>query len=145
MIAAGFTGKIWTVWAIGGLLCEGRIICAKCAKSLICRNMQEMKVLSVFHFFLMRTGRLKQAIGPNEICLDKGLWPLDRPIHMRVGCKMKHCINRLFLQYLLDSIRICDVSLDETKPRILAVLRKVLPPTRIGQLVQHHYPAYPGH
>ena len=58
---------------------------------------------------------------------------------------MKHCINRLFLQKLLDSIRICDVSLGETKPRILAVLRKVLPPTRIGQLVQHHYPAYPGH
>ena len=79
MIAAGFTGKIWTVWAIGSLRCEGRIICAKCAKSLICRNMQEMKVLSVFHFFLMRTGRLKQAIGPTRFVWIKASGPsIDR-------------------------------------------------------------------
>jgi hypothetical protein len=31
--------------------------------------------------------------------------------------------------------------MDKTKPGILAALREVLPPTRIGQLVKHHYPA----
>ncbi len=85
-----------------------------------------------------RTRSLKQAMGANNIGLDKGIRPGDRAVNMRLGSKMHQGINPLLAQQQFDQLAIADIALHKTEVRVTHQRTQSFDIAGIGQGIQHH-------
>lgn len=140
MIAARLGGAVGAVRRIRRLLAERRILRSQRTKDLVGRDVQETRIADhALRSVPESPGGFEQAEGSNEIRLDELLRIVDRAVHVRLGGKVHHRINRMLPQQRSDQVPVADVAADKHVPRVRLHRGETGAVSRIGELVKRHH------
>ncbi|MNL19724.1 hypothetical protein D3C87_1409400 [compost metagenome] len=81
---------------------------------------------------------IQQVHRTNHVGHDKCGRVSDRPVHMRFGSQMDHCIKLFFLKQPIDLGRISNIGLNKTVVRLIFYIRQIGQVTCISQFIKVH-------